>query len=1783
MPVPLPARTPIWVTAALTLTLIAGSAIPAQAVVTPTRAAEPEPLTNVTSLVDPFVSTEDDFGQDLPGAQAPNSIIKINPMTTPNRAHSGYDYAEDQIAGFTHTNLDGVGGSGGGGDLLVVPTYTTYTQRPDRATYAKDYSHTAEEASPGYYRVDLQTARGPIVAEATADTRTGQDRFTFPQAGTASLVFDVANNFTSRRGAGLDVSTLPDGRVALAGNVVGFFNGYEYQVHYYAETTAAPSSVRTWSGNQALSAATMHREGVDIGAVLEFDVAADEQIGLRVAISPISADQARIDLGAEMADRDFDDVRTETLADWEQLLGRVAVSASEQSDPDGTLSRLFYTHLYRMLASPVNATSTSGTYRGVDGTVRQAEGYTHYDGWGFWDDFRKYEALAIAYPEIYADMAQSIVNLYASFSTSGASRLSNLRHSVPTVRFERAAVVIADAIAKGAQLEGLAEAWPGLVTESAGRYSDPANVALGYIPNEVDDTLGTAYDDWAMSTIAEAIGRTDDASMYLDRATNWVNIFEQDAVELPDGTRVGLNTPRAANGTFADVDPERFEAGNVYQGTLWQYTWYMAADMGGMIQMMGGKENTLKALSYMFGEHAPDDGTRMLHSNANEIDLQSPYLFNYVGAPAKTQYWVRNIYTKETWNRYIGTGSTSEAPSGNGEFTPPVKTKVYKLSPQGFLPTMDNDTGTMSSMFVAAGLGLFPVQAGSDEYQIGSPFFERTTITYPSGRSFTISADGVSPDDFYIQSAHLNGASFDRTWVTYDQIMAGGELAFTMGSTPSEWGADSVAPPSLSDRVDSSVYARGSALTLGSREFVETAGDGSIGNALTLTLSDGAFAGADGDDLAATGAITATGIPDGLTLTATRVDATTVSLALTGRAASSTPLDSVDDVRLSVTDAAFSQRPAEWTDAFDLKVTFVGAALRAETLTLRADADGALDQSVVLTLNGARFAGDDGRDLLADGGLALRGLPSGVSAEAHKIGPNTLRLHVHGAVGASDGTRFTLAFGDSAFDGVAAATVSGDGFGLSSFLIAIDQEWRSRLTALHDQVRFIVKGSYGSSSFEAFVAARTRAATLLADDAAAENDLRAAYYELETTVGALGIAPSPYRVLQAESSDDWSGGTLTRESGTDSAGTSLGNLGGVSNGSWIAFDDVNFTEGAPETFSIRYVNNSGRCAPDSRVHLRLDAPDGPLLDTIALPATGANWNAYTTVDHVLSDPSALEGNHTLYLVFEGSTTDARPWIANVDRMQFAGGAGAPVAGEVRIEAERYTSTNGNGLKTETSTDDTGASLGNVGGSWNGGVLTYENVDLSSRAFSTFSVRYAKNSGRTGPNALIEVRLDDPASAPVVTVPLPSTGSSWNAYRVAVGSLPEEVTGTHTVIVTMRADTTSSLPFVSNIDWFEFGGTDLSALRDQIAEAQALLPTRDRYIAVDFAVFEKALRTAEATLADAASTQIAVDEALRVLVTAQEQLEWTAVREVAELVAAAEALDTSGYTARSVAVLTDAIAQAKALAPGASWEQYTAARDALTTAMQQLAEPTVPARVAAPQAGLQGPSVIEVTWQGSADDGGSALTGYLVTLQSATAPAVTLTVAPTATRAVFGGLPAGTTYTATVAALNGIGAGATSDASAPVTTTPAPPAPVADGAELADDERGDVEVSIADGIAHVTGLNPSEWYYLYVYSAPQGLGWVQADAAGTASVVLPTNLESGIHRLVALDSTGALFGWAEFIIVGADADPSTGAPGSGATPGSALPATGLDVPIGLLILAMLLAVGGGALLITRRRA
>ncbi|PJJ55297.1 putative alpha-1,2-mannosidase [Compostimonas suwonensis] len=1407
---------------AVAVALVAAGLVPGVAAVG-TAAAEAlgAPGANdYTQFVDPFVSTEDDYGQDMPGAMAPHGLAKLNPMTTPGRSHSGYNYAEDQIAGFTATNLDGVGGSGAGGDLLTVPTYVQYTGRPATSSYAKNYSHDDEDATPGYYRVALGTTQGtdgsvsntpgsaPIEAEMTADVRTAFQRYTFPNAGPASLVLDLRNNYTGRLDAGLDTTVLDDGRASFSGFVAGTFNGANYRLYYYAETTEPVKGVRTWGNDGVLGAATS-QHGTDIGAIIDVDVTAGDIVELKTTLSPISTAQAKTDMANEIGDRGFDAVRDDTAAAWNQVLGTVAVDSSVTSDPDGTLKQLFYTHLYRLFSSPVNATSTTGTYRGADGVIYQADGYTHYDGWGLWDDFRKQSILAIAFPDVYHDVTQSLVDLFAEFANTSAGSITALEQSVPSVRYERASVVVADAVSKGVDLKGLDLAFAGLKKHVGGGYN-PANTVRGYIADQVGDTLGTAYDDWAMSVIADALGDADDKAFYLNRATNYTNVFNKDAWTNLDGVKVGMMYPKDGNGNWwNNVNPEQFEAANLYQGTLWQYNWYVANDMGGMIDLMGGQENAQSAVDYMFGEQAPDDGSRMLHSNANEIDLQAPYLFNFVGQPSHTQYWARSIYTKPTWNRYIATGSVGQAPTSGGEFRPPIKDKVFELDSDGFLPSMDNDTGMMSATFVAAAMGLFPATAGSDSYQIGSPFFEHVTIDGHNGKTFSINADDVSPDRFYIQSATLNGASLDRTWITNDEIMAGGDVTFQMGDTASEWAADGPMAYTMSDHVDSAVYdrARTNPVSSSSKVFAEaTANDGTIGNTITLSATGTTFAGAVGDDLAGS-AVTAVNVPDGLALHAIKRSDTSLELSLSGSARIHLPSDDIDDLAVTLAGSAFATAVNGAAQTIDLKVAYSGYSLVADKAGVTADESGAVTGTVSLTVQGGATFAEASGDLIAAGTARVDGLPAGLSATLVRQDATTLALAVSGTLQAVEAGTFTIGFDDAALaGGVTASEITGDGLSaLHPLTISVGSDWRDKLAALYADVHLVQQGNYSPQSFAVLTSALEKAKAALDNPAASDVALQQAYFTVQSAVDALELGEGGFRRLEGERSDAWSGGELKNEAI---------NLGGVKPDSWVEYKGMDFSAGAPARIDIRYVANATRTPADSAVEIHVDAPDGPLAGTVPLPNNSPDWNNYTTATYTFTDPTVLADASSVFFVFRGTVTGNLPWVANLDYFQFVGANTAPDT------FDRLTTRNATEL--HPGIDRSLEMFQNVN---NAEWARYRDYDFGDEGVDKLLVNYDKPVNGTPESTAVEVHFGSIDSPAVATVALEGhTGDNWGSYRTATIDVDPTVfvgvKDVYFVFTIPTPDAGGRNPYIANIPWMQFVHTGPEAPTSFHLEAES---------------------------------------------------------------------------------------------------------------------------------------------------------------------------------------------------------------------------------------------------------------------------------------------------------------------------------------------------------------------------
>lgn len=1436
-----------------------------------------------TSYVDPFVGTDVDFGQLFPGAVTPNGLVKLSPDTYPHNTddHAGYDYSKNQIEGFSHTRIEGVGGQGAGGDILITPTYVQYDSKPTAASRAQSYSHNDETAVPGYYSAELipktgtgsnykeNTAMGKIKAELTANTRTGYHRYTFPKDGKVSLVVDLNYTYhgTDIRNAIMDV-VQTDSVTAVSGRFSGRnVSGHgKYTMYFYMETNRPAAEVKTWLNSSLTEAES--REGNDIGAVLSFDVQASTPLEVKVGVSPVSSIQAKKDMEKEMGGWDFDTVYNQAKEAWNEVLGKVKVENSAVSDPDGRLKKLFYTHLYHMFTTPVNATSTDNTFRGTDRKIYEADDYTYYDSWTLWDDFRKYPIIGLVLPQVYKDYIRSIADtMEYGIGTWGLDT-----QTVPTVRTEHAVALLADGIAKGFDdIDNLEIAYE-KAKAIADSSVDSTAESLGYIQGRVDKTVESSYDDWAISLLAKHSGNMEDYNRYLRRSFFYKNLFKADAVNASingTNTSMGLLWPKDAAGNFMSANPEAYGNNGLYQGTLWQYTWWDSNDVNGLTDLMGSKEKMAQELHYLYGMQEPDNGSRMLHTNSNEIDLQTPYLFNFSGEPYNTQYWVRQIFTGKTWNRY----------SGTGEYNPPIYDYVYKLAPQGFLETMDDDAGTMAAMYVAAAMGLFPMAPGDTTYQIGTPFFDKVTIDVGNGKQFIIEADHVSPQNYYIQSAELNGKSFNRTWIDYDEIIRGGTLKFQMGASPSEWAGDGVTAISSSDLADTKLYDTDDMLRYSTAAFSESdRNDGSIDDTLVISLqnTDAVMVGAEGENLTETGKVTVENVPEGLTAAATWLDDKNIRINFTGNAVNHSLEDSIGNLTIRLEDSLFSEViVSKRREKTDIKIMYLDDMITfdKDRLYESVQNDGSITDTVRISLTGnSIFAGTLGEDFIEEGKIFLSNLPKGLSARAVKIDEKKLELSISGNAVENDADvdELGIVFYDTAFLGAAASQINGSNYGgMRSLVLDFNPNWAERLSRIIEEGNKINPEDVTASSFSDLEEAIGKGQELLSRDDVKPTEYQEAYEKIVWALDGLTYSQSALKQLEAEQFTIWSGGNdLKTETSRDSEGVSLGNLGGTYDGAWIGFEKLNFGTGNFASVTVRYVNNSSRCSTDSSLEIHLGSPGGELVQTIPLSPSGSSWNAYTTKTIQLTYSEKLKGIVDVYFVLRGTGAvgggSGNVFVANLDWMKFNSAATYGI-----YQAENYSSWSGGALKTETSTTSEGESLTNIGATYDGAWVSYNQVLFGGEGLGKIAVRYAGNTGRCGADARIELHLDSAEGELIDTISIVPANPDWSHYVTAEKELSKRVTGLHDIYLVMRAATTGSNPFVANLDWVSFqeaetNPVDKTNLQSLYTSSLYLLEQSEQYEAVSFKAFTEAMNYAKNVLESDTADAAAVEQAYTLL-------------------------------------------------------------------------------------------------------------------------------------------------------------------------------------------------------------------------------------------------------------------------------------------------------------------------------
>ncbi len=444
---------------------------------------------------------------------------------------------------------------------------------------------------------------------------------------------------------------------------------------------------------------------------------------VRIAFSSVDIAHAKAALpGASFSER-----KAQSAQGWNNLLGRVTVKGNPERQ------KLFYSLLYRTVQSPYIVSERDGAYRTIDGSLKHTAD-TVYNGWAIWDNYRtQLPLLSILYPERYRQITASIANLYPYGKKDYATR----HEPSNTVRTEHAIVVLLDAYRKGYPVDFKS------ITDSLIAEVDRLDFS------HPDKALESSYDTWALSEILALTGKAELSSKYRNKALRYKEYWEKDFKDI----------------TKRDVD--QVSARGLYQGTIWQYRWFVPFDVKGLVELIGGKEAYLKQLDYFFDND--------LYNHANEPDIQVPLMYNMTAQPWKSQALMHK-YALDTVVQYYF--------NDNSRGIDPFVDVIYRNRPDTYVRTMDDDAGAMSAWYVFAACGLSPACVGWPVYYLNAPFFDEVKFNWPGGKPLIISTNNYSDRKRYIKAVYLNGKPLNRNWVTHQEIMRGGKLVFETSDKP---------------------------------------------------------------------------------------------------------------------------------------------------------------------------------------------------------------------------------------------------------------------------------------------------------------------------------------------------------------------------------------------------------------------------------------------------------------------------------------------------------------------------------------------------------------------------------------------------------------------------------------------------------------------------------------------------------------------------------------------------------------------------------------------------------------------------------------------------------------------------------------------------------------------------------------------------------------------------------------------------------------------------------------
>lgn len=720
------------------------------------------------------------LGKTFPGATTPYGMVQVSPNTiTGGDNGSGYSSEHTSIEGFAFTQMSGVGWFGDLGNFLVMPTAGALKtnsgslEKPDEG-YRSRYDKKSEKASAGYYTVNLTDYQ--IKTEATATPHSGMLRFTFPKNEQSRIQIDLARRVggtsTSQYIKVVDDHTI-EGWMKCTPDGGGWGDGdgnANYIVYFHAEFNKPIKNYGFWSANipddwsrkresvtsekyqQRIAEAELIKgktelQGKHLGFYTEFPTSADEQVVLKTGISFVSIDGAKKNLEAEVKDFDFDNVHQKAVELWNKSLAKVNIEGGSDEE-----KKVFYTALYHTQIDPRIFEDVDGNYPGGDGKPHQSGNFTKRTIFSGWDVFRSQMPLqTIVNPTLVNDMINSLVTLADEKGKDYLERWEFLNAYSGCMIGNPAVSVIADAYAKGIRDFDVQKAYQ-LSVNSVEKFGNGER-GFSYEPFGISNTLEYAYFDWCVSQMAKGLGKTADEKKYFERSNDYKNIFDTDKNWFRPKDKDGKWLPWPEEGRLKQW------YGSI-ESNAYQQGWFVPQDVNGMVKLMGGAKKVQADLENFFDKAPENMMWNDYYNHANEPVHHVPFLFNRVGAPWLTQKWTRLICER-----------------------------AYHNSVEGLVG--NEDVGQMSAWYVLAASGIHPITPGNTRFEITSPVFNKITLNADTDKPFNIVAKNNSKENIYIQKATLNGKNYDKCWIDYKDVMAGGQLELVMADTPNKnWGTN---------------------------------------------------------------------------------------------------------------------------------------------------------------------------------------------------------------------------------------------------------------------------------------------------------------------------------------------------------------------------------------------------------------------------------------------------------------------------------------------------------------------------------------------------------------------------------------------------------------------------------------------------------------------------------------------------------------------------------------------------------------------------------------------------------------------------------------------------------------------------------------------------------------------------------------------------------------------------------------------------------------------------------